>query len=66
MKARILFRGEPSVGIFSHTYEIDLPFADRASLEDYGIEECRDQIANLYFNLCDGSVIVYFDFENFY
>lgn len=64
VRAIIYFRGDPSVGIFSATYEMDLPFADESSLSDYGIEECREEIADMYFGLCDGGVKVYFDFEN--
>lgn len=47
MKATVIFRGDSSVGIFPRSFTIQLPF-DKETLEDYGREEARARISNLY------------------
>jgi len=63
MKARIDFKNDPSVGMFSESYEMEIPFNEE-TIHDYGVDDLRQDIAAFYNKLHGDSFCnVYFDFE---
>ena len=62
MKARIHFANDPSVGIFSEDFEMELPFQEFA--DDAHRAEVRKQIEQLYSDLNGEFLVSYVDFSD--
>ena len=63
MKANIYFAGEPSVGIFSYSYDVEIP--DLTEYDNETRKWLRDQLQALYTELEDHDCTVTFDDECF-
>lgn len=61
MKLFLFDPGDPTVGIFPQTFEIDCPF-EREDADANGLEEFRKEIVNL-FDTYDVGVKAQYDFE---
>lgn len=71
IKATICFPNDPSVGMLSEYYTMELPFEKKEDMDEFidddapkGIEYVRRQIQTMYNNLHGDSLCrVWFDFE---
>lgn len=62
MKLYIDDAGDPSVGIFSCRWEVDVPFSKEDS-DDVMREEFKEAIRSLYSAYADSKIVVCYDFE---
>lgn len=60
MKLIVTDHGDPSVGIFPETWEVDSP---HDGTEPDGRELFRDLILQAYGEFCEGKLTAYYDFE---
>jgi hypothetical protein len=63
MKLIITDFGDPSVGIFSSTYEIPCPFDDDADID--ALVFFKDEIKKIYSEYADGKIVAEYDRDKF-
>lgn len=64
MKLFVTDHGDPSVGLFSQTWEVDCPF-NREDLDGEGLNLFKTDIKKLYKEFANGKVTAEYEFEVF-
>lgn len=57
-KLIVIDKGDPSVGIFEHSFEIDCPFFTNAEQDD--LDFFREQMIKMYQEYSEGKIIAYY------